>query len=494
MSGDALPALWWGWVEPARAESSLRWLLVLLAVAWAFVALQGRAARTLLMGMLFATLATGFWCASLARPYGLFEDPRVTRAAAAATLLGTRGVAGGIAPDTAFVGGAWARLAGLGIPEALLVNGPTLLPALVLPLSALLVHALWRAPAAPLAALLWLAFSTGGLDALRGTGFVPGLWARPASSLALLTVLAALFVLERARHAASRLALALGAVASAVVLLGTGDLRLDGAAAAAAIALDPWPWWLPALPAWRRAGVAPRALVACGAALLGAVGLGAPLDAWGAQALLRVGLVLLAAQTLHGLLAPLGSSAAAACARLPCRVAGRVRPSDLALGLLLATCVPGSFLVWWAPLKLDPVAHASLTRPPDGLLEAMHWVRATTPPGAVFVTGSRWADGVPVLGGRRVLRAPTLAPTPDDARRARLAYLAVAGRAGEGWRNARRYRITHLLLGPGDLDEFGIDLGNAPAAPGRWRLRFEARDGFRVYELIHWSASHPHGA
>jgi hypothetical protein len=121
----------------------------------------------------------------------------------------------------------------------------------------------------------------------------------------------------------------------------------------------------------------------------------------------------------------------------------------------------------------------------------MQWVRAHTRAEAVFVTSEPWAAAVPVLGARRVLRAPALVFTDDDARRARLAYLALTGHGPKGWRNARRYRISHLLVAPGDLERFGRDPARPFAQHGRWRLRFEGQGGFRVYELMRWSPADP---
>lgn len=495
MTGTApLPPLWSGLAGLSLQEPFLRWGLVALALAWAVVAVRGRGLRTLLAGVLFAELALGFWATSLGRPYGLLEHPGVTREAASAALLVARGAPDGIVPDTPFVGGPWARLAGLGLPEPLLVDLPTLLPLLVLPLSALLIHGVWRGATAPLAALLWLAFSSGALDALRGAAFVPGLWAHPAASLGLLLALASLFAADRARRASARLVLGLPGLAGLALALAGPAEPLGLVSAVLLATLDQWPWWLLALPAWRHAGGLPRALVVGGAALLAAIGLGAPLDAWGAQALLRLGLLLLGSHTLGRVLPALGGPLAAALARGQRRAAwllGQGRPADLALGALLACTVPGSFLAWWPPLKLDPAAHASLTPPPAGLVQAMQWARTHTSAEAVFVTAEAWAAAVPVLGARRVLRAPALVESHDDARRARLTYLAVAGHGPKGWRNARRYGLSHLLLAPGDLENLGLDPSRPFAAHDRWRLCFEGHGGFRVYELIQWQAAGP---
>lgn len=493
MSAATTPLLLWsGRADWLQAEPWVRWGLVALALAWALVARHGHAGRTLLMGMLFTTAAVGYWSAVLGRPYGLLEHDGVTREAAAAVLREARGALDGITPGTPFAGGAWARLADVGVPAAWLVNLPTLLPVAVLPLAALLVHTLWRAPAAPLAALLWLAFSSGDLDGLRGLAFVPGLWARPAASLGVLVTLAALLAGENTRGPWTRFGFGAAALGGAALALAGDGPALGMVPGLLALALDPWPWWLLALPSWRAAGGAPRVLVVSGAALLAAAAAGAPLDAWAAHALLRLGLVLLAARTLESAAPALGAGLQAALARVPglrTRAHGEAR--GLALAALVALGVPGSFLTWWQPLELDPTTHASLAPPPDGLIEVMQWVRAHTSPDAVFVSAPTWSAAVPVLGARRVLRAPSLVASPDDARRVRLTYLALAGRGAQGRHQARHYGVTHLLVAPGDLARAGLDPTRGPAAAERWRLRYAGRGGFRVYELIQWNAAEP---
>ncbi len=191
------------------------------------------------------------------------------------------------------------------------------------------------------------------------------------------------------------------------------------------------------------------------------------------------------------------SGANLAADRSLCWRAGRVvaawsaAPRALALGLLVALVAPSSAHVWWRPYSLDSSVPGSLAAWPSGLLPAMQWVRAHTRRDAVFVTSLEWSAALPILGARRVLHAPDLVATPDGERRARLAYLALAGTGAQGWRQARRYRVTHLFAGPDDLRVWDLTSWDEVEARGRFRLRFEA-DGFRVYELMHWGTSRPY--
>ncbi len=481
-------ALFSGWPGLLRHEAACRWVLVLLGVLWGLGATRWPARRTLLVGLLFAVAASGFWIATLARPYGLPFDVAVAREAASAVLAESRGRAGGLAPDAPFVGGLWARLALVGVPAGLLVNLPTLLPLVVLPGLALLTHARWRSRAAPLAAVLWLVGATDDLTMLRGAGFLPGLWTHPAAAMGVLACAGAAFGLTPASVRRSVLWL-VASLAGALLAFHGPQAPLQARDALLLASVDQAAWWLVAAGSWRRWDGATRLLLGAGVLGLGAGACGAPIDAWGAQALLRLGLVLACARTLRAWQPLVGRALRARLAgALPSRMLSlsRTTPRGLALGLLIALAAPSSAHVWWRPYALDVSYPGSVATWPDGLRQAMDWVRAHTRREAVFVTSPEWAGALPILGGRRVLRAPGLVTTADDARRARLTYLALAGSGAQGWRQARRYRVTHAFVGPQDLRVWNLQSWDQVEANGRFRLRFEAH-GFRVYELVHWS-------
>jgi hypothetical protein len=473
---------WPGLPGLADREASLRWLLALLGCVWALAAARGQRRAAVVAGVVFAGLAAGFWALALGRPYGLPFAPDVAREAGSAVLASEWRAPVGLVPDSPFVGGPWARLALLGVPASWLVSLPSALPLVVLPGIGLLVHLLWRARAAPLGAILWWTCATGELTTLRGAGLLPGLWSRPAGGLGLLLGVAAVLVAVRLRGRAARapwLALALGGA----------WLACSGPGAPLALVptlllatLDHAPWWLLASVSRRRWDPATRALVMAGLlGLLGGAG-GLPVDAWGAAALLRLGLLLGVARTLDGLCPALGRwlrPALGARARLSPPLA----PRALALGLIVLLLAPASAHAWWRPQRLDPLVSGSLTPLPPDLLAAAAWARSHTPREAVFVTGAEWAAAVPALAARRVLYAPALVSTPDAEKRARLSYLAVAGEDEQGRRNLRRYGVTHLFAHISDVRAWNLSDWDALEATRRFRLR-HAGGTFRVFEIV----------
>lgn len=450
-----------------------RYLVLALVLLWAALAGGSRTIASFLAGILFAAFGLGFWVLALGRPYGLFVEAGATRRAAAVSVASVGGDGSFLAGEPG--GGLWTGLAGLGVPPALLVLLPTVLPLFVLPALALLVRALW-APRdqAALAAFLWLAFSTGDLETLRGVGFIPGLWSHPEASLLLTVVVAVVLALGRTLKARPRiwpvLSLACLAALAPVPAASPGIpetlllLTLDQGA------------WLP-LGVWgllRSQDPSSRALSAGGglAVLAGLFGF----DVWGAHALYRMGLILASS-------GPVGALAASLAEALSRRqILGRwgTRPG-IATGLMILATVPGSFLAWWHPNRQDLVAEASLEPLSSSLLQAMAWVKSATAPDAVFLASPEYAPTIAVLTGRRVLRAPTLATAPDDERRLRAERLVLSGLEGPAL--FERYGLTHVFIAPGDFRSYGIRAPEDLEGRGRLVLRYADAEGRRVYEL-----------
>jgi hypothetical protein len=111
----------------------------------------------------------------------------------------------------------------------------------------------------------------------------------------------------------------------------------------------------------------------------------------------------------------------------------------------------------------------------------MDWIRGHTPPSSVFLASPEYAPSVAVLGGRRLLRAPTLALAADEVRRERVEDKVLSGR--EPGRLGERYGLTHVFIAPGDFLSYGIrspeDLERRP----RFRLLYADTAGFRVYAI-----------
>ena len=414
---------------------------------------------------------------SLGRPYGLFTDAGITRCAGDVAVA-----AAGAPPGQGMLVDEPPRCAvqvwvARHLPRALVSALPTLVPLLTLPLLGVLVYVLWpRRDEAFVASFLWLAFSTGPLETLRGVGFVPGSWSHAGSAPLLCLLVAAALAVPR---------LPLRPVVATVLSSGVLALWLLVPAPAAGrsametlllLSLDQTPWWL--LAAWAaRRGVEPaaRALILGGAVLLVGSACALGVDAWGAQALYRLGLLLAAAGPVNLMAGQLGEALSRRRARPV------TAPAHLGAAALVLLAAPISFLVWWTPTRLDPLMEASQPPVAERLAAAMGWIRGNTAPGSVFLASPDYAPAVAVLGGRRVLRAPTLGPASDEPRRERMEDKVLSGR--DPSRLAGLYGLTHVFLAPGDFFDYGIRSPADLERQGRFRLVYADPVDYRVYEI-----------
>ena len=455
----------------------LRYVLVLLALVWAAAALMGGRRRMLLAALAFTTAATGFWVLALGRPYGLFIDPDITRAAAEASVAAASGsraewfLAGEPAPATPAV-----VLAARRVPAALLILAPSVLPAVFLAVVGILIYAAWPDRSrAPLAASLWLAFSTGDLETLRGAGIVPGLWSHPwaAASTAVLLVLS---LVPAAAAIRGLIVMGAGLVLLRTPFASPAGPDLGIGQAVYLLTMDQVPWIV--LAAWgvrRGAWPAPRALVGAGAGLVLASTVG-PLDAWGGHLLYRAGILMASVGPVEQIAERTGEALRAW--RPSLARGGGAR--GLGLAVLAAAFAPGSFLAWWYPLRLDPVAEASLDPHSSRITAAAAWIRRNTPPGAAFLAPAEYGPDIAVLAGRRVLRAPRLGEAADEVRRQRVERLVLSGQPPEG--PVRYYNLRYVFLAPGSFAEHGVHgPEDLEARPGL-ALRY-ADEEFRIYEL-----------
>lgn len=456
----------------------LRYLLLALALLWALAALRARPAAFLLAGAAFVLVAEGFWIASLGRPYGLFLDPSFTRRAADMSVAAAGAPRGeSFLVDVPAASDGWVALAPRLKPRAWLLVLPTLAPLLVLPVLGVVVYLLWpRRDEALVAAALALLFSTGDLDAVRGVGLVPGLWPHPGSAWLVVAIVVAALILGRL-PVRPLVAAGLGAAATAGWLLVMGSSEGLGLAdAALLLTLDQVPWCVLAAWAWRRgAPAAVRALIVGGGVLvvLGALPLG--VDAWGSHALYRMGLLLASAGPVTLLATRAGEWLGER------RAFASFEPRALGTALLVLAAAPVCFLTWWTPIRTDPLMNGSREPLPDRLRAAMAWVRAATPPTAVFLASPDYAPYVAVLGGRRVLRSPVLAVADDDGRRDRAEDKLLRGR--EPGKLGPLYGLTHVFIGPGDFLAYGIASPEELEKRGRFRLLYRDASDLRVYEI-----------
>jgi hypothetical protein len=356
----------------------------------------------------------------------------------------------------------------------MLLVAPTLTPLAVYPVIALLIAFLWGRPHGALAAILWMAVSTLDQDVVRGTAFLPALWPTPSAGVAVAGALAAALAAGRwVPRAAAAIGAAFAVLVSIVVDAGHTLAPTD---IAGVLLFDALPWAaLGLFGLWSRRDSAALGLASGGAAglLFAAVGLS---DGVVACALYRAGLVLAATPVIADAAERASGAVRLALPR------GRVRSPDGAalLGALVTVTMAGSLVTWWDPPRTDAVMRDSLDPMPDGLVEAMGWIRANTDPRGAFVAGEDYAEAVAVLGGRRVLRAPTLLTAADDQRRVRLQRAILSRRAVDTFE--QRYRIRYVLLAPGQFrdhrleEPWAIDSAGLP-------LLYHRPSGLRVYEL-----------
>ena len=445
-------------------------LFVVAAVAGA-AEWKGRPRTAFVTAIAFGVLAVSFWVFALGRPYGVLLDPAATRWAADVAVAASGSEDGFVTGEPATAGPA-AALVRRGAPAGLVVLAPTLLPFVFLPASTLLVAAL-AGSERRWAALLWVAASTGPLDVVRGFGIVPGLWTRPGAAVLFLAVLGGAAIVQRLPGRAAAAVAGVLVLAASLVVPSTGSVGLT--VGLLLLPLDQWPWSRAAaaavaLPALRSAlppvALGLRAGGAAGVLAGVAQGTGA---VWLAHAGYRAGVLILAARALRALV-----DAACGASSRPERLRARIG------GLLVFGVLAGSFVAWWDPARLDPLARASLEPVAPGLLEVMAWVRDETPPSAAFVAAPEYAPAVAVLGGRRVLRAPGLVQPPDDERRRRTERAILAGRPVPDL--VRRYGLGYVLAAPGQFREHGIE-DPADLAGRGLRLVYSSPRGLRIYEV-----------
>jgi hypothetical protein len=458
---------------------ALRWTLTLLVLSWAALSLRSRTPVVLLAGIVYTTAAAGFWSLALARPYGLLLDPDTTRWAAQVSVTAETG-----RPAEGFLSGEpavvtlWSRLAALGMPAETVLSLPSLLPLVMLPAVALAIWSLWNdRRRALLGACLWLAFSTGSLDALRGVGFVSSAWGHPEAALTFVPFVSAVLSVGRLLSG-SRLGLPVcaalvvlwGLFASAAPPIGLPNSLL-------LLTLDQGPWLALALAGARRGlDSATAALLGIGGMLVIACGLPLGVDPWVAQASYRLGLILAGTGPLLHLATRVGETL------IRHRSLRSLAAENVGIAALLLLFVPGSFLARWDPPRLDPRARASLEPLSTNLSAAMERIRKATAADGVFLASPEYAPHVAVLAGRRVLLAPTLVASPVDLeRRLRAEREALSG--ADAGRLGRRYGLRYVLITPGDFRQHGIEGPSDLAHRGSFRLLFTAAGGFHVYEI-----------
>jgi hypothetical protein len=464
--------------EAAAVQIALRYVLLLLALACAALVARGRRGLAVVAAMAFVAAALAVWTASLARPYGLFVDADITRAAAEASAAALPGGDGALSgeprPDSLPV-----RLVRWGLAPSNVIVWPSLLPLVVAPGLGLLIYLLWPGEAGAAAAVLWLAFSTPEPAALRGEGFLPGLWSHPGASVLLMAVTGAALAAGRVRARALGILLGvLATLALTCVRQGGPAPTLAGRVLAGTFEQGPW-LLLGAFGLARGAPAAAWSLVLGGGALY-LLGPRAA-DTWATHAAYRLGLILAATAPVLWLAR---GAATLFVAERPCRAVAAT-PERFGFAVLLALTLPGCFTARWNPAALDPVVTASQAALSTSLRPGLEWVRTHTPEDATCVASPDYAALVAVVGGRRVLRAPELWDPADDQRRRRAERMLAAGREPD---LLRRYQVGCLVFVNSDVGWLGT--ASREAFDGEPSLDLGYRDAYvSVYRIALESAS-----
>jgi hypothetical protein len=152
--------------------------------------------------------------------------------------------------------------------------------------------------------------------------------------------------------------------------------------------------------------------------------------------------------------------------------------------LVLSACLPLAFPVYHDPPTMDRYYAESLRPIPPKIEAYAEWIRARTPPDAVFAAGRSAAMWIPALTGRRVLLAEAgkLLPADYAERKAVERTLLTSADEGESRAAAARYGVTHLAIDEELAHEYGAD-SFAGLAEQPWDRTVVANTAARIVEL-----------
>jgi hypothetical protein len=312
---------------------------------------------------------------------------------------------------------------------------------------------------------------------VRGIGLLPSMWAAPGAGLAVAAGVAIALAAGRWLPPGPA-AIVAGATALTIACGAPGSrAALSPAGLPGVLVFDAAAWvGLGLAGLWSRRD--PAALGLAGGAALAAVGASLELaDAVTAVALYRTGLVLAATPVIADL-----ALGIVGVLRVPLPRGRSWTPGgSAALGVVVAVTLMGSFVTWWDPPRMDPLARDSVDPIRDDLVEIGYWIRTRTEPGGVFIAGEDYAASVAILGGRRVLRAPALAASGDDQRRVRTQRRILSGNRVESLLD--RYDVRYVLAAPGQfLDLRLAEPWGIESSPG-FPVLYRGRGGLRIYEV-----------
>lgn len=453
-----------------------RVLTALLAVIAGWLEMRGRRRAALTSALAAVALATGFWSLALRRPYGVLVDPETTIRAADTMVTARSGGTDRFLAGEPGEPSAWRALARQ-FPPDLVLSVPSLLPPVILLVSALAVALLWPPPPAGLAAILWGAAATGALDSLRRMGLLDLVWQRPGRAIAWTAGAVLVLALARWSRRWPRGAVVAMAIVMASACLSGAVLRPGLGDAVMLLTFDQHVWLVGGafgLGLFRDRAAA--TLVGAGGALVLVSALTGAVDGWTAAAFYRLGLILASSQALEDLARRLTEAG-----DIPGLGRLAATPERAVTAAAVTIALAGGYVAWWSPPHTDPVAKESLAPIPQPLLEAMDWITRNTDPRSSFIANADYAPALAVMAGRRVLRAPGLLTASDDERRRRLEEAVLTGRSRDIRR--QRYDLRYVFLGLGQFLEYGLDLPEQLESRGRFRLLYANDKGMRLYEI-----------
>ncbi|MCI0410756.1 MAG: hypothetical protein L0191_19715, partial [Acidobacteria bacterium] len=152
---------------------------------------------------------------------------------------------------------------------------------------------------------------------------------------------------------------------------------------------------------------------------------------------------------------------------------------------VLITAFPLALPSWWSPKEMDPYFEGSLAPLPDPLVRAMDYVRRSTAPEAVFISGKQCARYVAALGGRRLLLDRTIHPPPGYQRRVSLETVLLEEGSEQAATELRTlYGVSHVVVEPDLLGAHPrLTLDRLRSRPN-WEEVFVAGDPERDFVAI----------
>lgn len=144
--------------------------------------------------------------------------------------------------------------------------------------------------------------------------------------------------------------------------------------------------------------------------------------------------------------------------------------------VVMGACLPFSFPLYWDPPTMDRYYDNALLPFGPKLLAGAEWIKANTPPDALFLAGPEAATWIPALTGRQVLLndAGRLRPANYDDRKAAERVLVSSDDPAEVRAWAGRFGVTHVAIDSSLFETYEAgSLLDLPRARAAYQLGFQ---------------------